>query len=223
MGAGPSLARIAALIGDPARALMLTALMDGRSRTAGELALAAGVTPQTASAHLARLVDAQLLAIDKQGRHRYHRLGSSEVAHALEALMVVSARPLKLPRLGPTDAALRQARACYDHMAGEIAVGLVERWIGRGWIAGETREWRLTASGQRGFAALGIPLPDGSLRRPALRPCLDWSERRPHLGGQLGAAILESLLARDWVRKSRGSRALLLTDEGARVLARWRR
>ncbi|EYT98429.1 Transcriptional regulator, ArsR family [Pseudomonas aeruginosa PA99] len=222
MNAGTSLARIAALIGDPARALMLAALMDGRSRTAGELAQAAGITPQTASAHLAKLVDAHLLAIEKQGRHRYHRLGGSEVAHALEALMVVSATPLKTPRLGPADAALRQARTCYDHMAGEIAVGLVERWIGRGWIADETSEWRLTASGRRGFAALGIPLPDESLRRPSLRPCLDWSERRPHLGGQLGATLLESLLARDWVRKRRGSRALLLTDEGARMLTRWR-
>lgn len=222
MDAGPSLARIAALIGDPARALMLAALMDGRSRTAGELAQAAGVTPQTASAHLAKLADAGLLAIEKQGRHRYHRLGGGDVAHALEALMAVSAAPLKTPRLGPSDAALRHARTCYDHMAGEIAVGLAERWRAKGWIEGEADEWRLTAAGRRGFAAHGIALPDESQRRPPLRPCLDWSERRPHLGGQLGTAVLESLLARDWVRRRRGSRALLLTDEGERALARWR-
>lgn len=223
MDAGPSLARIAALIGDPARALMLAALMDGRSRTAGELAQAAGITPQTASAHLAKLAESGLLAIEKQGRHRYHRLGGSDVAHALEALMAVSASPLKSPRLGPADAALRHARTCYDHMAGEIAVGLAERWLAKGWIDGENGEWSLTAAGRRGFAAHGIALPDESQRRPSLRPCLDWSERRPHLGGQLGAAVLEALLERDWVRKRRGSRALLLTGEGERALARWRR
>ncbi|HJR73025.1 MAG TPA: helix-turn-helix domain-containing protein [Luteimonas sp.] len=223
MDAGPSLARIAALIGDPARALMLAALLDGRSRTAGELAQAAGITPQTASAHLAKLAESGLLAIEKQGRHRYHRLGGSDVAHALEALMAVSATPLKTPRLGPADAALRHARTCYDHLAGEIAVGLAERWRAKEWIEGAGEDWRLTAAGRRGFAALDIALPDDALRRPALRPCLDWSERRPHLGGQLGAAVLESLFARDWVRKRRGSRALLLTGEGERALARWRR
>ncbi len=223
MDAGPSLARIAALIGDPARALMLAALLDGRSRTAGELAQAAGVTPQTASAHLAKLAESGLLAIEKQGRHRYHRLGGSDVAHALEALMAVSASPLKTPRLGPADAALRHARTCYDHLAGEIAVALAERWRAKDWIVGTGEDWRLTAAGRRGFAALDIALPDEALRRPALRPCLDWSERRPHLGGQLGASVLESLLARDWVRKRRGSRALLLTGEGERSLARWRR
>lgn len=215
------MARVAALIGDPARALILATLMDGRSRTAGELAQAAGITPQTASAHLAKLVDARLLVIEKQGRHRYHRLGSGEVANALEALMAVSVSPLKTPRLGPADAALRRARTCYDHMAGEVAVRLAERWQAAGWIVAADGEWRLAASGRRGFAALGVELPDAASRRPQLRPCLDWSERRPHLGGQLGAGVLESLLARDWVRRRRGSRALLITDEGERALARW--
>lgn len=221
MDAGPSLARIAALIGDPARALMLAALLDGRSRTAGELAQAAGITPQTASAHLAKLSEAGLLAIEKQGRHRYHRLGSGDVAHALEALMAVSVTPLKMPLLGPRDLALRRARTCYDHMAGEIAVQLADRWLAGGWIKKDGDEWRLTAAGNRGFASLDIPLPDAAVRRPALRPCLDWSERRPHLGGQLGACVLESLLSRDWVRRRRGSRALLVTDAGERALARW--
>jgi DNA-binding transcriptional ArsR family regulator len=218
-----SLARIAALMGEPARALMLVSLLDGRSRTAGELAQAAGIAPQTASMHLAKLVDAGLLAIQKQGRHRYHRLGGSDVAHALEALMAISHVPLKTPRLGPADIALRHARTCYDHMAGAIAVDLAGCWLDKGWIVCEADQWRLSAAGCRGFAALDIPLPDPSLRRPPLRPCLDWSERRPHLGGQLGAAILASLLARDWVRRSRGSRALSVTAEGARLLECWRR
>lgn len=221
MDAAPSLARIAALIGDPARALMLAALLDGRSRTAGELAQAAGITPQTASAHLTKLSEAGLLAIEKQGRHRYHRLGGEDVAHALEALMAVSAVPLKTPALGPRDLALRRARTCYDHMAGELAVRLADRWLARGWIRKSSDQWLLTSSGNRGFESLGISLPDATLRRPPLRPCLDWSERRPHIGGQLGACILESLLSRDWVRRRRGSRALLVTDEGERALAKW--
>lgn len=221
MDAGPSLARIAALIGDPARALMLAALLDGRSRTAGELAQAAGVTPQTASAHLAKLSEAGLLAIEKQGRHRYHRLGSVDVAHALEALMAVSAAGPKMPLLGPRDLALRRARTCYDHMAGEIAVHLADRWLAGGWIRKTGDEWLLTASGNRGLASLGIPLPDAAARRPPLRPCLDWSERRPHIGGQLGACLLESLLSRDWVRRRRGSRVLMVTDEGERALSKW--
>lgn len=221
MDASPSLARTAALIGDPARALMLAALMGGRSHTAGELAQVAGITPQTASAHLAKLSEGGLLAIEKQGRHRYHRLGSIDVARALEALMAVSATPLKTPLLGPRDLALRRARTCYDHMAGEIAVQLADRWLASGWIKQEGEEWRLTASGNRGFASLDISLPDAAARRPPLRPCLDWSERRPHLGGQLGACVLESLLTRDWVRRRRGSRALLVTGEGDRALAKW--
>lgn len=221
MDAAPPLARIAALIGDPARALMLAALLDGRSRTAGELAQAAGITPQTASAHLAKLSEAGLLAIEKQGRHRYHRLGSGDVAHALEALMALSATPSRTPLLGPRDLALRRARTCYDHMAGEIAVQLADRWLASGWIKKDGEEWLLTASGSRGFASLDIPLPDAAVRRPALRPCLDWSERRPHLGGQLGACVLESLLSRDWVRRRRDSRVLLVTDEGERALSKW--
>lgn len=222
MDAGPSLARIAALIGDPARALMLAALLDGRSRSAGELAQAAGITPQTASAHLAKLSEAGLLAIEKQGRHRYHRLGGADVARALEALMTVSAVPLKTPLLGPTNLALRHARTCYDHMAGELAVRLADRWLANGWIGRAGEEWLLTASGSRGFQSLGISLPDAMVRRPQVRPCLDWSERRPHIGGQLGASVLESLLSQGWVRRRRGSRALLVTDEGERGLRKWR-
>jgi DNA-binding transcriptional ArsR family regulator len=222
MQAGPSLANIAAMIGNPARALMLGALLDGRSRSAGELARAAGITPQTASAHLTKLVDAGLLAIAKQGRHRYHRLASRDVAHALEALMALSSAPAKPPMLGPADLALRHARTCYDHMAGEIAVRLADHWLVSGWIREAGDEWLLTPSGSRGIESLGIRLPEGALRRPQVRPCLDWSERRPHIGGQLGACLLESLLSRGWGQRRRGSRALRVTDEGRRGLSKWR-
>ncbi|MGH8032480.1 MAG: helix-turn-helix domain-containing protein, partial [Luteimonas sp.] len=185
------------------------------------LAQAAGITPQTASAHLAKLAEAGLLAVEKQGRHRYHRLGSGDVAHALEALMVVSAVPLKTPLLGPSNLALRRVRTCYDHLAGAIAVALADRWLANGWIGQAGVEWRLTATGGRGVEALGIPLPNAALRRPQVRSCLDWSERRPHIGGQLGACVLQSLLARDWLRRRRGSRVLLVTDAGKRALSQW--
>lgn len=219
----PPLARIASLIGDPARALMLAALMDGRSRTAGELAREASITPQTASTHLGKLVDAGLLVIEKQGRHRYHRLAGPTVAQALEAILALSAPTRATPRLGPADAGLRRARVCYDHMAGEIAVALSERWQQRRWIAVAEAGWTLTPAGRRGMAALGVALPDTRLRRPSLRPCLDWSERRPHLAGQLGASLLQAMRAAALVRQARGSRVLQVTAQGERELARWLR
>lgn len=219
MTTNPNLARIASLIGDPARARILASLLDARSRTAGELARVSGITPQTASAHLAKLSQAGLLAVERQGRHRYYRLSAPPVGHALEALMAIA--PVSEPaRLGPTDLALRRVRTCYDHMAGEIAVRLATRWREERWIVGDD-EWRLTLAGQRGIEALGIPLPDQTRRRPALRPCLDWSERQPHIGGQLGASLLQLFLTQDWVRRRRSSRALMLTQLGEREIARW--
>ncbi|MGH8075024.1 MAG: ArsR/SmtB family transcription factor [Lysobacter sp.] len=223
MDAGPPLARIAALIGDPARARMMATLMDGRSRTAGELAQAGGVTPQTASTHLAKLVEAGLLAIEKQGRHRYHRLASADVSQVLEALMLVSSTSPGAALPGPRDHALRHARSCYDHLAGGLAVRLADGWLAKGWIGRAGDEWTLTANGSRGLGILGIEPPDAALRRPVVRPCLDWSERRPHIGGQLGARVFDVLLARGWVRRRRGSRALLVSDEGGRALLGWLR
>ncbi|MDX5516144.1 helix-turn-helix transcriptional regulator [Stenotrophomonas sp. RG-453] len=219
----PPIARIASLIGDPARARMLSALMDGRSRTAGELAREATITPQTASSHLAKLVEGDLLTIEKQGRHRYHRLASSDVAHALEALFVVSAPVQPKQRLGPTDTGVRRARVCYDHMAGEIAVQLTEHWREQGWFSVSGDAWCLTSNGREGLHALGIDLPNAHLRRPALRGCIDWSERRCHLAGQLGAALLQAMLVQDLVRRQSGSRVLTITAHGERELARWLR
>lgn len=219
---GPPLSRIAAAIGDPARALMLAALMDGRSRTAGELARCASIAAPTASGHLARLVDAGLLAVERQGRHRYHRLASAQVSQALEALMAIAPLPPpRSPQLGPRDAALRHARTCYDHLAGRVAVELAEAWLGAGWIRADDGLWRLSEAGERELRRLGIAAPDPAARRPPLRPCLDWSERRPHIGGQLGAALLERLLADSWVRRQRQSRALSISAEGERGLRRW--
>lgn len=223
MTALPPIASIARLIGDPTRARMLSALMDGRSRTAGELAREASVTPQTGSAHLAKLIDGGLLAIQKQGRHHYHRLANADVAHALEALLNLSAPPHPAHRLGPADAGLRRARVCYDHLAGEIAVQLTQHWHDRGWILDDAGAWQLTPAGCEGLRALGIALPDPALRRPALRACMDWSERRFHLAGQLGMAVLQAMRDQDLLRPLPGSRVLMPTAQGEAVLARWLR
>jgi DNA-binding transcriptional ArsR family regulator len=218
MEAGPRIAFIAALIGDPARANMLTALMDGRALTASELAEAGGITPQTASGHLARLVEAGLLGVRKQGRHRYFSLSGGDVADALEGLMGLAQRTGAVPsRTGPSDAALRHARVCYDHLAGERGVALLASLRRRGFIAGEEDALRLTGSGRDFLVSLGLDLPvlEGR-RRPLCRACLDWSERRDHLGGSLGAALLELMAAHGWLRREEG-RVLRFSPSGARA------
>ncbi|MBT9247555.1 helix-turn-helix domain-containing protein [Gemmobacter fulvus] len=213
------IAEVAAAVGEPARAAMLAALMDGRALTATELAEAAAITPQTASAHLARLAAVGLIAAEKQGRHRYHRLASADVARMIESVMQIAggvalSRPLR--RVGPKDAALRQARTCYDHLAGQLGVSIANalRSSGAVEIAGDAAV--LTEGGRVQMQALGILAPEADLRvvRPVCRPCLDWSERRPHLAGVLGAAICAHALNRGWVRRQAGTRALAITPSG---------
>jgi len=218
MEAGPRIAFVAALIGDPARANMLTALMDGRALTASELAGAGGITLQTASGHLAKLVEAGLLAVRKQGRHRYFSLSGADVAEALEGLMGLAQRTGAVPtRTGPRDAALRQARVCYDHLAGARGVVLLASLRRRGFVTGEEEAIRLTEPGRAFMVSLGLDLPalEGR-RRPLCRTCLDWSERRDHLGGGLGAALLELMATRGWLRREAG-RELRFSPAGARA------
>lgn len=220
---GPSIAEIAALIGDPARANMLAALMSGRALTAGELAREAGVTAQTASGHLARLREAGLLIGEAQGRHRYFRLSGTDVAQVLEGLMGLAARTGRLrTRTGPRDPALRLARVCYDHMAGEWAVRLFDAWRAAGRLAVEGDAVALTDRGRAAFAAEGIDVAalDAS-RRPPCRRCLDWSERRPHLGGALGRAVLDLAIVRGWVRRAAAGRALAVTPSGHQMFRAW--
>lgn len=219
------IARIAALVGEPARTAMLLALMDGRALTARELALAGGIGAATASRHLALLVDAGLLAVQAQGRHRYHRLASAEVARALEALMQVSATqpPPRAVATGPRDEALRLVRSCYDHLAGRLAVVITEHLLAERAIAfdGDAAQPldRLAPLLDR------LGLPAGSIEPPArralCRPCLDWSERRPHLAGRLGALICGHCLERGWLLRRTGSRALQLTPRGGLALRDW--
>jgi DNA-binding transcriptional ArsR family regulator len=211
---GPLIASVAALIGDPARANILTALMDGRALTASELAETAGVSLSTASGHLAKLVQAGLLGVEKQGRHRYFRLSAPDVAQVLESLMGLAQRTGAVrARTGPRDEALRKARICYDHLAGEEGVALLSRLFETGALeAGEPPV--VSAKGQGVFRALGIDVAalEGA-RRPLCLSCLDWSERRHHLGGALGAAILRRSIERDWVARGEG-RVLQVTPAG---------
>lgn len=214
MADGPLISRVAALIGDPARANILTALMDGRALTVTELAQVAGVTIQTASGHIAKLNDAQLVTYEKQGRHRYIRLSGTDVAMVLEGLMGLAQRTGALPvRAGPKDAALRSARVCYDHLAGEMGVELFERLTARQLIGGSDG-LAVTPAGENFFSEFGIDIDAfKAAKRPLCRNCLDWSERRYHLGGALGAAMLSELLKRQWAKRLDG-RVIEFSNDG---------
>jgi DNA-binding transcriptional ArsR family regulator len=192
------LASVAALLGDPARAAMMQAMMDGRALTASELARVAGITPQTASSHLARLTGAGLLAMEKQGRHRYHRLATPSMARLIENLMHVAAEiePARRPVVtGPRDAALRAARTCYDHLAGRLGVALADALVEGGHVELDSDAGLVTPAGLALLDRVGVDVgllgagPAKKGRRVLCRPCLDWSERRPHLAGTLGAAL----------------------------------
>ncbi len=208
------LAGLAQLIADPSRAEMLAALMDGRAWTGRELARAANVMPSTASAHLQRLVGGELLSVVPQGRHRYYRIATAEVAHALESLMVLA--PPRTPR-HPTaqrlDLALRRARTCYDHLAGALGVSIAEALRKRGAVEFDDHAARLTPDGTALFARLGIACAPAG-RRPSCRACLDWSERRRHLAGGIGAALCRHALDNEWVRRRPATRALDVTVRG---------
>jgi DNA-binding transcriptional ArsR family regulator len=212
----PFIAEIAALVGEPARANMLLALMDGRALTAGELAYAARVAPQTASGHLGKLVGARLLALEKQGRHRYFRLASPAVADLLEGLMAVAVDGA--PRYRPPsrgDEALRLARACYDHLAGRLGVALADTFLSRGHIVLDDDAGQVTAEGGRFFDEFGLDLACAeSQRRRFCRPCLDWSERRRHLGGAVGAALAARCFELGWIERVKDSRAVTITASG---------
>jgi len=229
-----AIAETAALVGDPARANMLAALMDGRALTASELARVGGVAPQTASGHLARLTEAGLLAVERQGRHRYHRLASPSVAHMLESIMSVAAdlggtgaNRRSSVVVGPRDQALRRARTCYDHLAGQVAVALADQMVERRQIDFSLDGGVLTEAGTAFLSDLGVDLENAVARsarrggggRVFCRPCLDWSERRPHIAGAVGAALCDTFFAKGWIRRADGTRAVDVTPLGQRALS----
>lgn len=210
------MAMIAALVGDPARSNMLTALMSGRALTATELAQEAGITPQTASSHLAKLEAGSLIVPEKQGRHRYYRLSGPDVAAVLEGLMGLAARAGHLrTRTGPSDPELRRARVCYDHLAGDFGVRMLDTMTEKRFIRRNKGTVTLTPDGERFMTEFGIDLPAlGGTRRPLCKDCLDWSVRRSHLAGALGAAILDRLYELKWARRRTGSRVVAFTPKG---------
>ncbi len=218
MKAGPDIALVAALLGDPARANMLTALIGGQALTAGELAREAGVTAQTASGHLAKLVAGGLVTVRRQGRHAYFALSGPDVAAVLESLMGLAARTGHArARPGPTEPALRRARICYDHLAGDLGVAMLDSLIAGGRITGGD-DLALTARGEAFIAGLGIePAALAGGRRPVCRRCLDWSVRRSHLAGALGAALLARIYALGWARRVEGSRIVTFTPTGLKA------
>jgi len=222
MKEGPDISRIAALIGDPARANILTALMSGKALTASELAMEAGVSLQTASSHLRKLEEGGLIELRKSGRHRYFNLAGDEVAKLLEALMGLAAGSGHLrSRTGPKDAALRRARVCYNHLAGEMGVEMYRALQARGYLTGAGDGLCLTEAGRGFIAGLGIDLAAlPRSRAPLCRECLDWSARQSHLAGQLGRALLSQFISNGWARRAKGSRAVLFTPAGEAAFSR---
>jgi DNA-binding transcriptional ArsR family regulator len=206
------MASVAALLGDPARANILTALLDGRALTAKELAFAAHVSPQTTSGHLARLTDAGLLAAERQGRHRYFRLATPLVGQMLESVMAVAGPEPRRPGRWRGGEALRTARTCYDHLAGRLGVALADSLTAAGHVTLTSDGGEVTAAGHAFLRDFGVePVPG---KRVFCRPCLDWSERRPHIAGQLGAALAARCLELGWIERQRDSRAVAITRTG---------
>jgi DNA-binding transcriptional ArsR family regulator len=220
---GPDISIVASLIGNPASANMLTALMAGPALTATELAQESGLTLSTASGHLARLEAAGLVAVERQGRHRYFRLADPDVAVALESLMPLAARAGHVRiRTGPRDPELRLARSCYDHLAGDLAVKMLDRFIKRRLLTRRGDVVEVTPGGRHFFTRHGIDLDAlGRGRRPLCRPCLDWSERRSHLGGALGGAIFDWVVAQGWAIREARTRVVRFSAAGGRKMTAW--
>lgn len=219
----PRFARVAAMIGDPTRARMLAVLMGGEALAAGELAAAVGVGAATASAHIAKLLDAELVELRTQGRHRYVRLAGDEVARVLEALSLVAERSAHADKWARgAYRPLKVARTCYRHLAGELGVALFDGLLARGTLTPRDGHYALSASGHEELRSLGLELPgEAHASRRFAHACFDWSERRDHLAGSLATSLLDQSLARGWLRRTTGSRALQLTPPGAQALARW--
>jgi DNA-binding transcriptional ArsR family regulator len=220
MSSAPQIAEVAALVGDPARANMLCALLGGRALTATELAFAAGVSPQTTSGHLGKLSAARLVTLMKQGRHRYYRLAGPQVGQMLESIMSVALTgPPRFQPKSKLDDKLRHARTCYDHIAGVLGVALADRLTEREFVVLDDEGGEVTRSGLDFFGKLGVDLSAArNKRRMFCRPCLDWTERRPHIGGAVGAALAQRCFELKWIERVRDSRALAITPAGRRGL-----
>jgi len=208
--------QMASLLGEPARAKILWTLLDGKAFTATELALRAEVSPQSASMHLGKLVQAGWLSVEHQGRHRYYQLATREVAYAIEAIASLLPADQRYPVAAPlSNGHIKYCRSCYDHLAGRAGVAVTDAMLRKNLLQLTDDRFEVTGAGMKWLAALEIDAEElKSLRRAFARPCLDWSERRHHLAGSLGAALLEKMLADDWLRRVRHSRAIVVTAKG---------
>ncbi len=216
----PDLSRLAATIGDASRIRMLTLLMEGRALTAKEMALGAGVEPATATAHLRRLLDDSLVTATSQGRHKYFRLAGEEIANLIEAMMLAAPKE-SVNRAMQTDMEpIRRARYCYDHLAGSLGTALLSLMQSKKWLASNAsdhfpKSLAVTAKGEKSLNAFGLDIPDISAKRRQFAcTCLDWSERRDHLGGALGAALATRLTEMGWIMRKKHSRVVLITADG---------
>ena len=218
----PNIAFVANLLADPSRAAMCLSLAGGEARPAGELAARAGISAQTASNHLAKLIAGRLLRVEQQGRWRYYRLAGADVGHAVEALSVVApllAHPSAVDGMADAARRLKNARTCYSHLAGRLGVALADALIAQRWLEDDGHRYRLTPTGARSLRAIGIEVVPRRAPVPARR-CLDWTERRPHVAGPVGTALAKVALDRGWVRRLRGTRALAVTPLGRAQLNR---
>ncbi|GAA6153239.1 winged helix-turn-helix domain-containing protein [Pseudoteredinibacter isoporae] len=218
----PNIAYIAKLIGDPARSKMLTALMSGKALSATELSLEAGITAQTASSHLGKLLEGELIVVRKQGRHKYFQLRCAEVAELIEQMLNIGAKvSVANISTGPKDERLRKSRVCYDHLAGEVAVQLFDALVAKGCFIERDYELVLTELGRTFFKRLGADFDVlRSSRRPLCKSCLDWSERRSHLAGSLGKWVLHDAIGRSWAKQDLDSRAIRFTEKGFQAFAK---
>ncbi|CAM3819222.1 winged helix-turn-helix domain-containing protein [Aeromicrobium ponti] len=220
MRSGPDASTIASLISDPSRAAILTVLMDGRSHPAGDLAYAANIKPQTASFHLAKMLEVNVVSLEKQGRHRYYRIENIEIAKALETLLAISPQPkVKSFKQVTENENLRFARTCYDHLAGKLGVKLMDALVDKGYIIEESNEILITKEGEIFLELFDIPLDIvRKKRRSFVHKCLDWSERRHHLAGALGHELFERFFELQWIERMEKTRAIRITSAGRKGL-----
>ncbi|MFJ6209436.1 ArsR/SmtB family transcription factor [Lysinibacillus sp. NPDC092081] len=216
MGINPNMAEIASLLGETSRATMLASMMDGRFHTASELAYMAAIKPQTASFHLAKLVDGKLVKVEKQGRHRYFQLADEEIAHLLESFLAISPPPeVRSLKQSSQMKLLQGARTCYDHLAGKLGVRLTESLVNAGYLKLEEKQFLITSKGAQFFTDFGLDLDDLKRKRRSFsHACLDWSERRYHLAGALGQGMLTHFLSLGWVTRVPSIRAIKVTEKG---------
>jgi len=214
--------KIASLLGDPTRAIVMWTLLDGKAFTATELAITANTSPQNMSMHLAKLLDAGLLFVEKQGRHKYYRFANKETAYAIEAM--ASLIPPAIPQINKTDhsSPIKHCRTCYDHLAGKIGVAVAESLLEQEIILNTASEFKISTKGEKWFSDFGINIEDlKKQRRIFLKPCLDWSERKNHIAGSIGSSLLDKMIAEDWLRKTKNSRAVQITGKGEKELLRF--